>query len=58
MKRFVPLNKQTKKKQKAHHKAKRNSWGNISPVPRIVKSKKVYDRNRAKKESLERDLDT
>lgn len=54
MNRYVPLNKQTKKQQKAHHSARRNSWGAVHPVTRIAESRKAYDRAREKKERRER----
>ena len=54
MKRYVPLAKQTRKRQKEYHSAQRNSWGAISPVTRIIESRKAYDRSRAKRECLER----
>ena len=49
MKKMIPLSKQTKRLQKAHHNQKRRSWGNVCPVTRIVESKKVYDRKELKK---------
>ena len=54
MNRYVPLTKQTKKRQKAYHGARRNSWGSVRPVTRIVESRKAYDRTRSKRECLER----
>ena len=32
------------------HAAKRGTWNGVSPVTRIVQSKRLYDRNRAKQE--------
>ena len=49
MNRYIPLNKQTKKQQKAYHSVQRNTWGTIRPVTRIVNSGKAYDRAREKK---------
>ncbi|MBR2300649.1 MAG: hypothetical protein IKA41_01680 [Bacteroidaceae bacterium] len=37
--RFVPLEKQSKKKQRAANRARRKSW-DIYPVTRVVPSKK------------------
>ena len=48
MTRFVPLEKQSKKAQKAYHRAQRGTWHDFSPVTRIVQSGKVYDRCREK----------
>ena len=45
--KMVPLNKQSKKRQRAYHAAKRGDWNGVSPVTRVVPSKKVYDRRRA-----------
>ena len=46
----IPLNKQSKKQQRAYYAAKRGSWNDINPVTRTVPSKKLYDRNRIKRE--------
>ena len=43
---MVPLQKQSKKNQKAYHAQKRGSWNGISPVSRVVPSKKAYSRSR------------
>lgn len=52
--KYVPLEKQSKKQQRAHHAAKRGSWNGVNPVSRAVPNKKVYDRKRLKRE-LERE---
>ncbi len=49
--KIVPLKKQSKKKQRAYHAAKRGSWNGLSPVTRVVESKKVYNRKRIKQET-------
>ena len=49
-KRFVSLDKQTKKQQKAWHQAQRGSWMGVNPVTRTVESKKAYDRKRSRQE--------
>ena len=36
MNRHVSLNKQTKKRQKAHHAVQWNTWNAVRPVTRIV----------------------
>lgn len=46
MKKVIPLAKQSKKLQKQYHAKQRGSWNGISPVTRVVPSKKVYDRNK------------
>ena len=43
---LIPLKKQSKKRQKAYHSAKRGSWGELSSVTRVVQSKKAYDRQK------------
>ncbi len=48
MKNAVPLDKQSKKARRAYHAGQRGSWHGISPVTRVVPSRKVYDRNRSK----------
>ena len=51
MLKTIPLKKQSKKQQRAYHAAKRGSWNGVSPVTRVVPSKKGYDRNRVKREN-------
>ena len=52
MLKTIPLTKQSKKQQRAFHAAKRGSWNGVSPVTRVVPSKKGYDRNRVKRENI------
>ena len=49
--KVTPLKKQSKKNQRKFHAAKRGSWNGVSPITRVVQSKRIYDRNRAKQES-------
>ena len=49
MLKTIPLNKQSKKQQRAYYAAKRGSWNGVDPVTRVVPNKKVYDRNRVKR---------
>lgn len=44
MKKYIPLQKRSKKAQQEHHKAQRAGWGDISPVTRVSKKKNKYDR--------------
>lgn len=53
--KFIPKEKLSKKKRKELDNQKRNSWGEIKPVTRLVESKKVYNRQREKVKT--RDLD-
>ena len=52
MKKFVPFEKLSKKKQKELNKAKRNAW-EINPVTRREKNPKAYDRNKLRSEKFE-----
>ena len=49
MKQSVPLNKQSKRAQRAYHAARRGSWYGLSPVTRVVPGRRGYDRNRTKR---------
>ena len=48
MEKFVPFQKQSKKKQKEQNSSKRNTW-TINPVTRKPDNPKAYNRNKAKK---------
>lgn len=48
--KMTPLAKQSKKKQREYHALNRGSWNGLSPVTRVVQSRRVYDRNRVKRE--------
>lgn len=48
--KMIPLSKQGKKQRKEYYSSRRGSWNALSPVTRIVRSKKAYDRNRIKQE--------
>ena len=45
---MVPLNKQSKKRQREAHAKQRGSWYGLNPVTRTVPCGKVYDRNKIK----------
>lgn len=47
--KLVPMNKQSKRKQRAYYASRRGSWHGLSPVTRIVQSRKAYDRSRLKR---------
>ena len=49
--KFIPVEKQSKKAQKAAAAARRGSWNGVNPRPRIVESKKAYDRASFKREA-------
>lgn len=46
--KHIPLEKQSKRAQKAQHAKKRISWNGVVPVTRVVPNKKAYDRSRAR----------
>ena len=48
--KFVPLEKRSKKEQKAY------SWNGVNPVTRVVPNKKGYDRKRAKARRYDPDV--
>lgn len=50
MTEMIPLEKQSKRAQKAYYSARRGSWNGVCPVTRKVESRKRYDRNRQKRE--------
>ena len=50
MKKFIPINKQTKKQQKEYYASHRNTWNGLNPVTRTVPNGKGYDRNKQKNE--------
>ena len=46
---FIPLEKRSKKEQKAYHKSQRGTWHEFSPVTRIMPNGKAYSRSRNKR---------
>ena len=50
MEKFIAYEKLYKKKQKELNKAKRGTWGVMSPITKVKPSAKVY--NRKKKQDL------
>lgn len=48
--KIVPKKKMSKKAQRAENIKVRNTWGMFCPTTRVVGSRKVYDRNRVKRE--------
>ena len=49
--KMTPIQKQSKRERKAFYAAQRGDWNGLSPVTRVVESRRVYDRNRIKQES-------
>ena len=50
MKKFVSLDKRSKKAQKEYYSKQRLTWGVLSPVTRSVPSGKTYNREKDKQE--------
>ncbi len=50
---YVPYQKLSKKKRRAEDRARRGSWGGLSPVTRAAKNARRYDRKQFKKFELE-----
>ena len=48
MKRYVSLDKRSKKAQKEYFAKQRRTWGELNPVTRSVPSGKVYNRKKEK----------
>lgn len=53
--KMIPISKQSKSSQRKFYAAKRGSWNGVSPIPRIVQSRRPYDRNRIKREDRRAD---
>ena len=49
MKRFVSLDKRSKKAQKEYYSGHRCTWGELNPVTKSVPSGKTYNRKKEKK---------
>ena len=50
MPHMVPLNKQSKKKQREYYEKQRGNWHGLCPITRVVPNKKAYNRKRDKYE--------
>ena len=46
--KYVPIEKQSKRKQKEFHSTQRKDWGGLNPVTRKVPDLKAYDRKKSK----------
>ena len=47
--KYVPLEKRSKKEQRAFYRARRGSWNGVVPVTKTVPNKKHDERKRAKR---------
>lgn len=48
MKRFTPLEKQSKRAQKEYHAKQRGTWNGLNPVTRIPPKPNAYNRAKAR----------
>ena len=51
MEKIIPLAKQSKASRREYYSSRRGLWNELSPVTRIAKNKKAFDRNRLKRET-------
>lgn len=49
--KMTPISKQSKKEQRKYYASQRGSWNGVSPITRVVPSRREYDRNRMKQEN-------
>ena len=52
MKKYVSLDKRSKKAQREYYSERRRTWGKLNPVTRSVPSGKTYNRKKEKKRLL------
>ena len=52
MKKYVSLDKRSKKAQREYYSERRRTWGELNPVTRSVPSGKTYNRKKDKKRLL------
>ena len=45
--KYVPLDKQSKRKRKEYYAKQRRDWGNINPVTRMTPDPKAYKRKKS-----------
>jgi hypothetical protein len=45
--RYIPLEKRSKREQKAHFAARRGSWGGVNPVTRKPPAPNIYNRKKS-----------
>ena len=48
MKKYIPIDKRSKREQKEFYSSQRNTWNGLNPATRTVPNGKGYDRNRQK----------
>lgn len=47
---YLPLEKRSKREQRAFYRAQRGSWGGLNPVTRRPENPKAYNRKKARRE--------
>ena len=50
MDQYVPLNKRSKKEQKAYHNMNRRDWHGVNPISRVFSDRKTFSRKKIKAE--------
>jgi len=45
--KYVPLDKQSKRKRKEYYTAQRRDWGDVNPVTRMTPNPKAYNRKKS-----------
>ena len=50
MKKYISLDKRSKKAQKEYYSSLRRTWGGLNPATRTVPNGKAYSRSKAKQE--------
>ena len=53
MKKMIPYEKLSKKKQREYNARRRNTWGNLNPVTRRPANPKAYNRQKARKRNFD-----
>ena len=48
--KYIPVEKQSKRRQKEYNSVLRKDWGGLNPVTRKVESAKVYNRKKSKQQ--------
>ena len=48
--KVTPLKKQSRKNRRKCYASKRGSWNGVSPITRVVQSRRIYARKRMKRE--------
>ncbi|MCL2372889.1 MAG: hypothetical protein FWC78_05760 [Defluviitaleaceae bacterium] len=52
---YIPLKKQSKRKQKEFHQTQRRDWGGFNPITRKTENGKAYNRKKSKRWDVEHD---